>query len=207
MFGLTEADLSNRSVLGCGDGPASFNAEAARHGHRVFSCDPIYQFSAQEIRRRVHEVYDQIMDQLHPNQDAYVWQLFASPEELGRVRMAAMYRFLDDYDRGKREGRYINASLPFLPFPDSTFDLALCSHLLFTYSEHLSLDFHRDAILEMCRVAREVRIFPLLDIGGRRSAHLEPILSGLQEAGYGATCVPVAYEFQRGAKAFLCVNP
>jgi hypothetical protein len=60
MFGLTETDLSGR-ILGCGDGPASFNAEATRRGHRVGSCDPVYDFSAKQIERRVHETYDTIM--------------------------------------------------------------------------------------------------------------------------------------------------
>jgi len=38
MFGLTDTDLEGR-ILGCADGPASFNAEATRKGIRVISCD------------------------------------------------------------------------------------------------------------------------------------------------------------------------
>jgi hypothetical protein len=45
IFGLTESDLC-RLILGCGDGPASFNAEATALGHRVISCDPTYAYSA-----------------------------------------------------------------------------------------------------------------------------------------------------------------
>ena len=41
MFGLGEADLDQR-ILGCGDGPASFNAETSSRGHTVVSIDPIY---------------------------------------------------------------------------------------------------------------------------------------------------------------------
>lgn len=44
MFGLTAADLE-RNILGCVDGPASFNAAVARRGGRCVSCDPIYRFS------------------------------------------------------------------------------------------------------------------------------------------------------------------
>ncbi len=40
MFALSERDLVGR-ILGCGDGPASFNAEATAEGHSVISCDPI----------------------------------------------------------------------------------------------------------------------------------------------------------------------
>jgi hypothetical protein len=52
MFGLSEGDLAGR-ILGCGDGPASFNAEATALAHFVISCDPIYAFSLEEIRRHV----------------------------------------------------------------------------------------------------------------------------------------------------------
>jgi len=52
MFALTDGDLSG-NILGCGDGPASFNAEATVLGNRVVSCDPIYTFSADEIERQV----------------------------------------------------------------------------------------------------------------------------------------------------------
>lgn len=41
MFNLSEVDL-NLKILGCGDGPASFNAEMTKQGHRVVSIDPIY---------------------------------------------------------------------------------------------------------------------------------------------------------------------
>jgi len=79
--------------------------------------------------------------------------------------MAAMQAFLDDYELGKRQGRYVNAELPTLPFENGTFHLALCSHFLFLYSTQLGEAFHRAAIHEMCRVAVEVRIFPLLALG------------------------------------------
>ena len=42
MFHLTTADLSRR-ILGCADGPANFNAQMRRNGHRIISCDPLYQ--------------------------------------------------------------------------------------------------------------------------------------------------------------------
>ena len=60
MFGLSEGDLSKR-ILGCGDGPASFNVEATDRGCQVTSCDPVYQFQADEIRHRIDDVYPEIM--------------------------------------------------------------------------------------------------------------------------------------------------
>ena len=38
LFALTDEDLAGR-ILGCGDGPASFNAEATAGGHAAASCD------------------------------------------------------------------------------------------------------------------------------------------------------------------------
>src|SRR5574340_823532 len=52
MFDLTESDLSSR-ILDCGGGPAGFNAEMHARGHNVVSCDPIYEFSGEEISRRI----------------------------------------------------------------------------------------------------------------------------------------------------------
>ena len=46
---------------------------------------------------------------------------------------------------GRADGRYVEAELPTLPFADRSFDLALCSHLLFLYSVQLGEEFHRDS--------------------------------------------------------------
>jgi len=43
--------LKKRRILGVGDGPASFNAEATKLWKGNF-IDPIYQFSATEIVKR-----------------------------------------------------------------------------------------------------------------------------------------------------------
>ncbi len=52
-----------------------------------------------------------------------------------------MRLFLEDFEEGKKQGRYIAGELPELPFDDNSFDLAHVSHLLFLYSEQLSLNF------------------------------------------------------------------
>jgi hypothetical protein len=84
--------------------------------------------------------------------------------------------------------------------------LALCSHLLFTYSHLLTEDDYVAAICEMCRVAREARIFPILDMfDGGRSPHLEGVIRRLSDAGFAAELVGVPYEFQRGGNEMLRV--
>jgi hypothetical protein len=92
----------------------------------------------------------------------------------------------------------IDAELPNLPFSDSSFDLALSSHFLFLYSAQLSEAFHRAAIREMCRVAAEVRIFPLLALGAVPSLMVEPVMEELRGLGFGVLIDDVPYEFQRG---------
>ena len=57
-------------------------------------------------------------------------------------------------------------------FDSGAFDLALSSHLLFLYSELIDTDFHIQALNEMFRVASEVRLFPLLKIGGTPFPHV-----------------------------------
>ena len=83
MFSLTDSDLGKR-ILGCGDGPASFNAAMRRQGKKVVSVDPLYQFAGEQIRGRVQEAYRTIMEQLEANQSAYTWTTIRSPQDLGR---------------------------------------------------------------------------------------------------------------------------
>lgn len=205
MFALTKADLRGR-ILGCADGPASFNAEATRRGCRVISCDPLYAFDASEIRQRIQATSQEVLDQTRQNEHEFVWTTIRSVEELGRMRAQAMEEFLADYDAGKRDGRYVEAALPALPFPDKSFDLAVCSHFLFLYSDQLGEDFHGQAILELCRVASEVRIFPLLALGAVLSPHVSRISESLQRLGYLVSVERVTYEFQRGGNEMMRIR-
>src|SRR4051812_30559392 len=92
MFGLTGIDLSGR-LLGCGDGPASFNAESTAAGHQVVSCDPLYAFAVDEIGRRVDACYETVITQVKRDQDGFLWNCFRDPDHLGACRLAAMQRF------------------------------------------------------------------------------------------------------------------
>lgn len=205
MFALSKDDLQAR-ILGCADGPASFNAELTERGGRVVSCDPLYRFDARQIRRRIDDTYATVIDQTRRNQSQFVWSGHVrSVDQLGRLRMAAMQRFLDDYEAGRERGRYVAAELTALPFADHSFDLALCSHFLFLYSEQLSKDFHIQAMREMHRVAGQCRIFPLVELGGKPSRHLDPAMARLERAGMTLALKRVEYEFQRGADKVLWV--
>jgi hypothetical protein len=205
MFRLSEGDLAG-SVLGCGDGPASFNAEATAAGHDVVSCDPLYNFSADEIERRVVECHGTVVSQLHREAGRFVWTRFRDPHHLGECRLAAMRRFLADYDCGRREERYVAASLPQLPFADGQFPLAVVSHLLFLYGDRLDLGFHLAAVGELLRVAGEVRLFPLLGLDGQPSPHVGPLRDRLVAGGGLVRVEPVSYEFQKGGDQMMVVR-
>lgn len=206
MFAMSENDLLRKRILGCGDGPAAFNAVCTRQGGKVVSVDPIYRFSADEIRQRIDSTCPTIIEETRKNSDEFVWRHIRSVEELVRIRMAAMEEFLSDYPGGLVEGRYVEAGLPCLPFDDGEFDLAICSHLLFLYTEHHSLKFHVTSIKELCRVANEARVFPLLELGAKRSRHLESVLAQLRSEGFAADIETVPYEFQKGGNEMLRVT-
>jgi hypothetical protein len=139
MFALTDADSRTR-VLGCGDGPASFNVEATRAGWRVVSCDPIYRFGAAQIADRIASTRERVLEETTRNAAGFVWsESIPDVETLGQVRMAAMGMFLEDFERGKAEGRYVDASLPRLPFSDLAFDLSVCSHIFVILTRQSSL--------------------------------------------------------------------
>lgn len=205
MFLLTDADFQ-KAILGCGDGPAAFNAELTKAGGKVVSVDPVYWFTVAEIRSRVREVYPEIMTEVSKNPDDYVWESIRDIEHLGKVRMEAMELFFDDYEQGKQAGRYIDASLPELPFEDKTFDLALCSHYLFLYNDHVSLQEHILSMKELCRVANEVRVYPLVTLDGKPSGHLDPVVADLQNVGVDVSFQKVRYCFQKGAEEMLVVK-
>jgi hypothetical protein len=205
MFALSEVDLRSR-ILGCADGPASFNADATQIGGHVVSCDPLYRWSATEIRDRIVATSEDVLEQTRRNAHEFVWHATRSVEELRQLRMGAMEKFLKDYDAGTRESRYVDAALPTLPFADQHFNLAICSHFLFLYTDHLTEGFHRSAVLELVRVAPEVRIFPLLALDGKPSAYVPGTVGSLRECGHEVSIEKVPYEFQRGGNQMMRIR-
>jgi len=202
MFLLTEKDLK-QTILGCGDGPASFNVETRAFGGDVVSIDPTYIFSKEELAERIDEVAVEVIAQVRKNQKSFVWKNIKDVDELYTIRMEAMSHFLEDYESGKEQGHYQAQMLPDLTFKEKSFDLALSSHFLFLYSEHLDFEFHLKAILEMLRVAKEVRIFPLLTLDNQVSPHVDKIIKELDILGYKTSIEKTNYEFQEGADEML----
>ena len=202
MFGLSEDDL-NRSIIGVADGIASFNAEMKELGKTVLSVDPLYEFEGSEIRNRFYEVIDNVVEQLRSTQGDYNWTFFKNPDEYREHRIETAERFIRDYDSGKNEGRYVFGELPELELEDNSFDLALCSFYLFFYSEQLNYEFHLESVKEMIRIAKEVRIHPLIDLAVNRSVHLDPVISEIEKEGYLVEIAEVEYDMQPGGNIML----
>ncbi len=204
IFNLSDSDLE-KNIIGIGDGPASFNAEMKARGKHVISLDPLYKFAASEIEGQFYKVVDNIINQVKQTPDNWVWTYHKSPGHLRENRVTALRMFLKDYETGKKEGRYIIGELPKLDINDQQYDIAICSHFLFLYSDHFDYKFHLAAVHEMLRIAREVRIFPLLTLALKKSPHLESLIKELESEGYKVKTEQVKYEIQKGANEMLRV--
>ncbi|KXX66829.1 hypothetical protein [Flammeovirga sp. SJP92] len=204
LFNLTATDLKKK-IISFGDSPASFNAEMTAHGNTVTSIDPIYQFSKDAIENHIQETKDVVMQQIRANQDNFVWSSIASPDELEKIRMGAMADFVEDFETGKSQNRYIHHELPNpLDFKDQSFDLGLSSHFLLLYSQ-LGLEFHIQSISEMLRLCKEVRLFPLLNLDAETSEVLEGITQHFQSE-YHIQIINVEYEFQKGGNQMMVIR-
>lgn len=205
MFALTPGDLDGR-ILGCGDGPASFHTTLNQRGGRILSVDPLYEFGTEDLRARIDATYDTVLREARRNTEQFNWEEIQTVSELGRRRMAAMREFLADLPAGRTEGRYVAGKLPDLPLPDDSFDLALCGHFLFLYTDRLDHSFHMASVVELVRLAPEVRIFPLLDLDGGPSRHVAPTLEDLRRSGYPVEVRTVPYHFRKGGNEMLVIR-
>lgn len=204
MFGLSYQDLRDNKIISFGDGPASFNTEGTKKGGHIISVDPIYQFSVTEIKNRINKTRAIVLEQTYKNQQNYRWDKIKSISELDNLRMSAMNLFLDDFEKGLAEKRYICGELPDkINFPDNSFDLGLSSHFLFLYSA-LGWDFHLQAIKEMLRICKEIRIFPTCDIDGKKTDLLRKVLYYLEDT-YRIKVIKTNYEFQKNGNEMLII--
>ena len=197
------ADLPPRGrVLDCGSGPSSFAAEWSRNGRFVVAADPIYRFSARDLLGEFEPTAARMLVGMRKARERFKWEFYGSPEDVVQRRRDVITAFIADFQAGTRSGYYVSASLPELPFLPKSFDLVLCSHLLFLYSAEFDFEAHLAFLREMLRVGREVRVYPLLDMDGRPSAHLEGAIQTLQASTH-VELVPLSFEFRCGDSKML----
>lgn len=201
MFGLDMAALAARDVLDCPGGAAAFVASAARAGVRATAVDPVYAGDREELIAHARAEVDRGNAYVRANAPLFVWDHFVDPDDHDRRRREAVGRFATDLRSAT--DRYVVGSLPCLPFADGHFDLALSSHLLFTYDDTLDLTFHLNAVHELLRVANDVRIFPTLSMRFERSDLVEPVIASVSAEGVDVEIRRTSYEFQRGGDELL----
>jgi hypothetical protein len=202
MFAITDTDLTG-AVLDCPGGGSSFTARANAAGMMALAADPVYARPAEQAGRLAVAETQRGSAHTAAGADRYVWDFYGDIDGHAVVRRASAEIFAGDIVA--HPDRYVPAVLPDLPFADDQFDLVLSSHFLFTYADRLDARFHLAALRELYRVTRgEVRIFPLLEQGGRAVPDLvDAVLSELEIP----CCVrQVDYEFQRGGNQMLTLG-
>ena len=107
MFSLTDLDFK-KLIISFGDGPASFNVEMTQLQRKVISLDPIYQFSQDELKQRISETKEIIIEQTRINQNQFIWSDIKSIESLEKIRTDAMLNLLMILNREKiKDDMYI----------------------------------------------------------------------------------------------------
>lgn len=204
MFGLSEDEI-NSSILEYGCGPSAVNSQQAQRDHHVVSCDPLFVLDKDTLASKAVMIFADMADQVKKEQERFDFSRSGSYDNLVAERQKGMKEFFADYEAGKTQGRYVGVADYHLPFADFTFDFALSSHYLFADLDDQTVDFHLNVIRELARVAKEVRIFPLIDKEGNTSEFLGPVLLGLQQDNYGVEVKEVDFHLHQSGNAMLRV--
>ena len=205
MFSLGAADLAGRVVVDVAAGGADFVAGAVAAGSTAIAVDSTYSMDAAALSSRLHDSVGTGLGIVDRYPDRFTWRWYGDRATRDEMRRRSAQRFLASF----REApfRYVAGALPRLPLRDGAADLALCSHLLFTWSDVLGRGWHRDAVLDLARVAREVRIFPVVVQGtGDAVPWLPALCDELRATGLTVQQRRVSYEFQVGADQMLVVG-
>ena len=201
MFALGEVDISGR-ILDCSAGTAGFVATARQRGWRAIAVDPAYALPRSDLAEAGRVDLDRGNDIAASYPDRFVWDWYGDPARRLQLRQRALATFVTDITIHR--GHYVAGQLPNLPFRDQAFDLALCSHLLFTWADQLGPAWHVAALLELARIARQVRVFPTVMQGaGDPVPFWDELMETLSAAGLRTELHQVPYEFQRGASQLL----
>lgn len=205
MFSLSVQSLRGKKILDCPAGACSFTAESNKLGLDVTACDVAYYYSSEDLKNKGLQDVEHAMHHMEKAKNNYQWDYFYSVENLRKHRLRALQDCTEDMSQSSE--RYIPVTLPSLPFKEATFDLLLSAHFLFTYADQLDYSFHLETINELLRVTKEeIRIFPLVDLSGKRYEHLDQIILYLLDKGCSVQEVKVAYEFKANANSMLVIK-
>ena len=206
MFSLSVEELKGKRILDCPAGACSFTAVGNnKFGLAVTACDIAYYHSSEDLKNKGLQDIEHVMKSMEKAKNNYKWDYFNDIEGLRRHRLSALHDCANDMVKSSK--RYIPVTLPTLPFKNEEFDLLLSAHFLFMYADRLDYQFHTETLNELLRVTKEeIRIFPLVDLEGKRYEHLDKLISCLTDDGYAVEEVKVPYEFQSNANSMLKIK-
>jgi hypothetical protein len=206
MFLLSDDELRAGPILDCPAGTSPFGAQARARGGTVVSVDPAYEQDREELLNRSRSDIQRATAWVTANPQLVDWEHVGTPDAMRRAYELALDLFAADF--ALDGDRYVAAALPRLPFTDDSFRLALSSHLLFVYPQHLDLDAHEAAIQELVRVTHgEVRIYPLVDTLAQPYPHLDALLERLAQHGIVSELRRAECAWQPGGNRQLVCRP
>ncbi len=204
MFGLTDTELTGR-IAGFGDGPASFNAECCQQGGHVTSFDPIYRHPLDKVQVCLCEAKRRMLGEAEKNPFHDIKTATITIDEIEKHHQNATRIFFDDFEEGKKQGRYIGHELPYrIPFQDGTFDLGLSSHFLMLYPK-LGINFHFQAMEEMLRTCHEIRVFPIMNQSGKHTGLTDKVIGHFCD-DYKVRLLEAACHFMNGGNQMLVIS-
>lgn len=206
MFNLSNEALKEKNIVEYGAGVTSFNFEMHQAGRNVISIDPMYELPLSKIKEIAASLFDETVEKIKQNQDEYNLKSHEELSSILKARQQGMQLFFDDFEIGRREGRYLSPQ-EFKAKIQSRyeFDLALITHHLFVNYENKEIEEHVELIQEMIRLAGEVNIFPLIDKYGKNSELLGPVMLALQQMQLGIEVCQVGSQLQKSGNAMLRV--
>ena len=206
FFDLDEKQLMGKKVLDCPSGAGSFVAKAKEKRIKAKGVDILYRFDIEKIKEQGEKSIEKIYEDISW-MDGFNFDFYKSIKNHRIYREEALKMFCKDFNMED----YVYGELPKLNFKDNEFDLLLSSHLLFVYDDIFSYEFHKNSILEMLRVAKEIRIFPLVDFQNKRvyeqenfSSYVYRLIEELKD--YKCEIQKVDFEFQPKAGYMLKIE-
>ncbi|MFY0761987.1 SAM-dependent methyltransferase [Metabacillus dongyingensis] len=205
MFSLSAESLKGKKILDCPAGACSFTAVGSKHGLDVKAADIAYYHSEEDLYNKGLQDIEHAMELMDKAKSNYIWDYFKDINDLRKYRLNALNDCAKDIRKSSE--RYVPVTLPSLPFKDAEFDILLSAHFLFMYADRLDYQFHITTLNELLRVTQEeIRIFPLVDLEGKRYVHLDKLISYLADNGCLVEEVKVPYEFQANANSMLIIK-
>lgn len=203
MFDLTDNDLES-SILEYKSGITAFNSDLKDRMLKIISADALFNLDKKTLMQQSEIIFNNMIAAVKEDLSHFDFKEYENVDNFIFKRRNGMAKFFQDYDKGRQENRYVN--LNYLDnIKDFAFDYALCSHHFFCDPENLDLQSHITEIKMLTRIAKEVRIFPLIDRFEEPASLLGPVLLGLQQENFFVEVKTVPYHLQPEGNAMLRV--